>query len=230
MLDLRPVVPGLTQIELGVVNAFLLEAGGGGLVLVDTGSPGSAPRILDAVADLGYRPTDVRDVIVTHHHPDHAGSLAAVLRTTGAQAWMHPADAAEVRRGVGFRPYKTASGLLNHILERTVIRPTPPRYEPAEVVHEVTDGDALPGGLVAVHAPGHSRGQLALVWPERRVLIAADACSNLPVLGHSIVYEDLDATRRTLRRLGALDVETAVFGHGKPIPTGAAARLRQRFG
>lgn len=229
MTDLRPVVPGLTQVELGVVNAFLLEADRG-LVLVDTGSPGSAPRILDAVAELGYQPADVRDVIVTHHHPDHAGSLAAVLQATGAEAWMHAADAAEVRRGVGFRPYRTTSGLLNRILERTVIRPTPARFEPAEVAHEVADGDRLPGGLVAVHAPGHSRGQLALVWPERRVLVAADACSTLPVLGYSILYEDVEVGRRTLRRLGTLDVDTAVFGHGKPILTDAAACLRNRFG
>ncbi len=229
MPALSPVVPGLTRVDLGVVNAYLLEADGG-LVLIDTGSPGSEAAILDAVDALGYAPSDVRAVVVTHHHPDHAGALAAVLRQTGAEAWMHPLDAAEVRIGSGFRPYRPASGVLNWLLEKVVVRPTPDRFEPAPVAREVADGDEAPGGLRVIHAPGHSAGQIALLWPEHGgVLIAADACSNLPVLTLSVIYEDLALGRQTLRQLAARTFDTAVFGHGRPIVGGASARFRERF-
>lgn len=229
MSDLRPVVPGLTQVELGVVNAFLVETDAG-LVVVDVGAPGSAPRLLAAMREAGFHTDEVAAVVVTHHHPDHAGALAAFLRATGAEAWMHPDDAAEVRVGNGARPYETSSGVLNWALERLVIRPAPSHYEPAEVSREVQDGGALPGGLVAVHAPGHSRGQIAVHWPARGVLIAADACTTLPVLGPSVIYEDRAEGRRTLRRLAALGAETLAVGHGKPILSGASGRLRERFG
>jgi glyoxylase-like metal-dependent hydrolase (beta-lactamase superfamily II) len=228
--DLTPVVPGLHRLALGPVNAYLLEADGG-LVLIDTGSPGSAPRVLDAVRQLGYAPSDVEAVVVTHLHPDHAGALADVLDATGAEAWMHPWDAAEVRAGNGFRPVQPASGVLNWGLDRVSVRPTPPAFRPAPVRHEVRDGDPLPGGLQAVWAPGHSQGQIALVWPAHGgVLVAADACTTLPVLTFSVVYEDLGEGRETLRRLAALEFETAVFGHGKPIVGGASAQFRETFG
>ncbi|MEM1116848.1 MAG: MBL fold metallo-hydrolase [Bacteroidota bacterium] len=225
-----PVVPGLWRIELGVANAYLLESADGP-ILIDTGTPGSEAAILRALAARRHAPEAVRHIVVTHHHPDHAGALAALLDATGAEAYMHPLDAAEVRVGSGFRPYRPASGILNWALERVFIRPTPRRYTPAEVAREVADGDVLPGGLTAVHAPGHSAGQIALLWPEQGgVLIAADACSNLPVLTLSIIYEDLDVGRETLRRLGGLDFDAAVFGHGKPMVGRADERFRKAFG
>lgn len=230
MSALSPVVPGLWRIDLGIVNAYLLESDDGP-VLIDTGSPGAEAAVLAALSERGHAPEAVRSIVVTHHHPDHAGSLAALLDATGAEAWMHPLDAAEVRVGNGFRPYRPASGILNWALERVFIRPGPTTFPPAPVHHEAADGDVLPGGLRAVHAPGHSAGQIALLWPAHGdVLVAADACSNLPVLTLSVIYENLDVGRETLRRLGDLPFDTAVFGHGKPIVGGAAERFRDAFG
>lgn len=227
MPALSPVVPGLYRLDLGIVNAYLLDAGGGP-VLIDTGPPGSEAAVLAAVEALGHAPADVRAVVVTHHHADHAGALAAVLAATGAEAWMHPLDAEEVRVGNGARP---ASGLLTWALSRVPLRTAAAPFAPAPVAHEVADGGALPGGLVAVHAPGHTAGHIALLWPEHGgVLVAADACTTLPVLTLSAVYEDLDVGRETLRRLGAFDVEVAVFGHGEPLLSGASRRFREAFG
>ena len=226
---LSPVVSGLWRVDLGIVNAYLI-AGEAEMVLVDVGPPGSETKIIDALGLLDLPPEAVGTVIVTHHHPDHAGALAAVLDMTGADAWMHPADAAEVRVGNGFRPYRPASGVLNWVLERTVIRTTPDHYEPAPVAHEVTEADVLAADLRVIHAPGHTAGQIALLWPEHGgVLIAADACTNLPTLGLSVVYEDLDLGRETLRNLAALDFDTAVFGHGGPIVGDASPRFKSRF-
>lgn len=226
---LSPVVSGLWRVDLGMVNAYLV-AGDGEMVLVDAGPPGAEARILEALDRLGLPPHAIQTVVVTHHHADHAGGLAAVLAATGAQAWMLPADAAEVRVGNAFRPYRPASGFLNWALERIVIRPSPERFDPAPVAHEVADGDRLAAGLRVVATPGHTAGHLALLWPEHGgVLLAGDAGSNLPVLGYSVVYEDLDRGRETLRHLGDLAFDAAVFGHGAPLVGDAAARFRSRF-
>lgn len=221
------------SVDLGAVNAFLAETPDG-LVAVDAGNPGDGARVAQAAEALGR---EIAAVVVTHHHPDHAGGLAELLALTGAEAWMHPLDAAEVRAGNrrsasanGFRPYRVTSGIVNAVVERLLIRPVSPVIPPAEVAHDVADGDDLPGGLVAVHAPGHSAGQIAVWWPARRVLFAADACSNLPVLGYSVVHEDIEEAKRSLTKLAALDADTVVFGHGKPIVGSAARRLRERFG
>ena len=50
-----------------------------GIALVDTGVPGSAPAIADALADMGAGWSDLTDVVLSHDHPDHIGSLEDVV-------------------------------------------------------------------------------------------------------------------------------------------------------
>jgi glyoxylase-like metal-dependent hydrolase (beta-lactamase superfamily II) len=228
----KQIVPGIHLVSLGFVNAYLLE-GDDGLTLIDSGMPGSAPKILDAVRSLGKQAADVRHIVLTHCHRDHTGSLAALKQATGARAFMHPLDAALVRRGEAARPVKRAPGLMAALVVRMMMRGGSPRIEPAEIEHEIDDGAVLgfAGGLRAVHAPGHCAGQLAFLWPHRGgVLIAADACAAVFGLGLSVIYEDLELGRRSLGRLAALDFEVAVFGHGSPITSGATRRFREKWG
>ena len=86
------------------VNAFLIDAGDG-LVLIDAGLKGSPPRISEAIYALDRLPQDVVAIVVTHAHRDHVGGLAEMKRRTGAEVWMHPADAALVRDGLYGRPF-----------------------------------------------------------------------------------------------------------------------------
>lgn len=70
------------------VNTFLLEAEDG-CALIDTSFTNSAKKILDAIDELGKRTSDVRHIILTHAHPDHIGSAAALKSATGAELCAH---------------------------------------------------------------------------------------------------------------------------------------------
>src|SRR5215831_21243309 len=94
----QQVVPGLFVIPTGIVNTFLIDAPDG-CVLVDAGLPGHDADILQGIAESGRRPTDIRHLIVTHAHPDHIGSLAALQSATRAAVYCHPADAPIVTAG-----------------------------------------------------------------------------------------------------------------------------------
>src|SRR5262249_59826848 len=97
---------------------------------------------------------------------------------------------------------------------RLVLLRAPTEIERAEIEHEVQDGETLPGGLRAIHVPGHCAGQLAFLWPEHGgVLIAADAVANVFGLTLSPMYEDVDEGRRSLSKLAGLEFEVACFGH-----------------
>ncbi|SIO32779.1 Glyoxylase, beta-lactamase superfamily II [Singulisphaera sp. GP187] len=225
------IVPGLWEVSLGFVNAFVLESPDG-LAVIDTGIAGSAGKILQAVKEMGREPTEVRHLLVTHCHSDHAGSVAELKRLTGASVTMHPADAALVRAGKALRPLKPTPGLINALVCRLMVASAPTEVEATEVEHEVDDGDILPiaGGLHVVHVPGHCAGQLAFLWPEQGgVLIAADAAANVFGLALSPLYEDLAEGQRSLAKLAALEFEAACFGHGKPIKRDAAARFRKKW-
>lgn len=230
-METKQIAPGVRAIAFEHVNAFLVD-GGDGLTLIDTGLPGSADTILDAVREMGKQPGDIKHILVTHCHPDHSGGLAALQRETAAPAYMHPTDAAMVRQGKGLRPMKPSPPYLPALLFLLRSRPKAP-LEPAEIQCEVQDGDELPisGGMKAIHVPGHCAGQLAFLWPRHGgILFAADAAANFRRLGLMMAYEDLAEGRRSLAKLAALQFETAAFGHGHEISQGASAQFKQKWG
>ncbi|NTV65874.1 MAG: MBL fold metallo-hydrolase [Oscillochloris sp.] len=229
-MAITQIAAGLYHISLGMVNAYLIDHDG--LTIIDTGMPGSAPQILAAVAEIGHQPGEISNILATHLHQDHAGSLAALKAMTGATIWMHAADAALVREGICARPMRAVPKLLPWLLH-TFLRGESPSIEPVLVDNTLSEGADLPvaGGIRAIPAPGHSAGQLAFLWPRYEgVLFVADAAANWRgQLGPGMVYEDLDEGGRTIQHLARLDFQIACFGHGPPIVGDAANIFRDRW-
>ena len=232
-MKLDTVVAGVWRVRLGMVNAFLVEDGDG-LVLIDTGTPGSENDILAAVAQLSKQPSDVRHILVTHLHPDHTGSLAALKEATGAPVSMHPADAEPVANGTAMRPVEPAPGPVYWVVVKVLMRGRgPATVDPATTENHIEEGDVVDaaGGLRVIHAPGHSAGQVCFLWEQHGgVLFAADAATNMMGLGYPPLFEDLKQGIDTVKKLGGYSFEVACFGHGKPIMEGASRRFNERWG
>jgi glyoxylase-like metal-dependent hydrolase (beta-lactamase superfamily II) len=64
----------LVMLHFPIGHAYLWR-GDDGLTLIDSGVPGSAPAIAEAVEGLGMRTSDIRRLLLTHHHGDHSGPL-----------------------------------------------------------------------------------------------------------------------------------------------------------
>ena len=233
-MALEQVLPSLYAVPLQAVNAFIIDLGDDGLVLIDTGTPGDAGNILEAIAELGREPADVRHILVTHCHNDHAGGLAELKEATGASAHMHPTDARMVRSGKALRPFTRTPGILDDATYLALFGDAPSAVPAAEVEHEVSDGEVLPhaGDVKAIHVPGHCAGQLAFLWPRHGgVLLAGDAVANaMDNLSLSPTHEDLEEGERSAKKLAGLEFEAACFGHGLSIPHGASARFKETFG
>ena len=220
----KEVARGVYQVGLRGVNVFLIDAGDD-LVLVDTGLRSSPTRITEAVYGLGRLPQDVRAIVVTHAHPDHVGGLAEMQRRTGAEIWMHPADAALVRRGVLGRPLEAGPSRLSRTVVSALGRWSSRQGEAVVVAHELGDGEELPfGGLRAVHTPGHTDGHLALLLPrEGGVLFVGDAANHMARLSLGALHEHALESRHSIDKLAALEFEVACFAHGRAIRHGASA-------
>lgn len=226
----KPILPNLYALPLNKVNAFLLTAGE--LTLIDTGFPGSAAAILQAVRALGHQPEAIRHILITHCHPDHAGSLAALQEATGATTYAHPLDAPEIRAGAVAKRLIPTPKLLQRLLYWLLIRNSSAHYPAAQVDQAINDGDLLPlaGGLRVIHTPGHSAGHVAFFWPQQGgVLIGGDTCANLPFLDYSLGYDDFAQGQRTLDKLAQLDFAAICFGHGNAITQNATAKFRKRW-
>ena len=80
--------------ERGTIAAYLVESAGH-LALVETGPDSTYPHLVAELARLSVRPSDVRDVLVTHIHLDHAGAAWRLARE-GATVHVHPRGAAHL--------------------------------------------------------------------------------------------------------------------------------------
>lgn len=225
----RLILPGLYElalpIPLGSVNVFFMLTAGG-VTLIDTGYPDRGAGVLAGLAALGRQPEDVQHIIITHHHIDHAGNIAALQARTGAAVWMHPLDAEQVGQGQALRPTAhSADGWFNRLAFGVGKLLMPAKITPARVDRLATDGAVIPvaGGLEVIHIPGHSAGQIGLRWPAQQVLFTADAVMYRGKgLQSPIVLEDKTAAAHSLARLDRCQFTTLCFGHGPALSENAA--------
>lgn len=230
-MKIRRITANVYEVPLGTVNAFIVEDEA--LIVIDTGTPGSADKILAAVRAIGREPEDVKHILLTHAHPDHAGSAADLKKRTGAKVYMHPAEAPHLKQGFIPKPaVPVFTSFLNKLLYRVFVKNAPGNIPPADIDEQLGDGDWLPfaGGMHVIHIPGHSPGQLAFFMPgQKNVLFAADAADNMFGLSYGCFYENLADAQHSLERLATFDFDVACFGHGRSILGDAAAKFRKRF-
>lgn len=128
------------------------------------------------------------------------------------------------------------SRAANRVRARTGAKTT---IHPADAAHARTQGTELDdelrvgekiGPLVVVGVPGKSPGEVALHWPERRILIVGDAVIGNPPAHCGLlpekVMDDPQRLRASVRGLLALDFDTLLVGDGEPIIQGAKERLK----
>jgi glyoxylase-like metal-dependent hydrolase (beta-lactamase superfamily II) len=230
-----PVIinPNFYQISLAEVNAFVFKSEAG-LILIDTGTPGSKDQIFRAVRNIGYEPEDIKHIIVTHAHYDHSGSLADILKEINAIVYMHPADAELVRKGIAhsFRS-KRINSLVNTITIGSPIKLPRLNIKPVTEITAVKDGEWIPNntGLQVIYAPGHCRGQIALYSPQNNgIIIAADIAENIEHLKLTPKYHNLHRCMATIKRISLMDFRVALFSHGSPILHNASNIFKDAFG
>ena len=199
----------------GIANVHLIDDGRG-VVIVDAGWRGFAGRILRAVRRLGYQPGDVRLILLTHVHADHAGSAAELRRRTGAPIAAHRADAGYALEGRhGIPTGRGWAGISSKWLADRIDLGL--RYEPFTPDIWLEEGQSLGDfGLEGylVHTPGHTRGSVTLAL-EDGVTMIGDALINLFKIGYPMYWEEPERARESGRRIQSLKPRVLYSGHGR---------------
>lgn len=237
----REVAPDIYQVCLPLpfalrsVNCYLLRAEEGWMI-IDAGlNVPEARAIWQATfAALGIGPDDLKQIILTHVHPDHFGLAGWLQAWSGAPVLASPREAELTRQiwesnnlpqavlelaGMESLPETMQQGMIAAVyLLREMTLPHPQRIDLIE------PGATLPAGrrrLTALHAPGHSDGQLLFYDAADRLLLCGDQVLQkiTPNIGLWPISEPdpLGRYLASLRALAGLEVRLALPGHGSLI-------------
>lgn len=139
-------------VGFGGLNVALIETSAG-LILIDGALPQAVGPIEDKIRKLGHSLSDVKYILSTEPHYDHAGGLAALARDTGATV-VASAPAAEVLKRGRSGPDDPQAGSLAAM-------------PPVRKLRIVRDGETIRLGdtrVVARATPGHTLGSMSWTW------------------------------------------------------------------
>jgi metallo-beta-lactamase class B len=194
-----------------------------GLILLDTGLPQNAPLVEANIRKLGFKLSDVKFLLISHAHFDHAGGLAKLKADTGA--WL------------------TANGGEKYALEKGVYpgseSDTSMNFPPVKVDGGVSDGGQVRLGGVTLTAhltPGHSKGCTTWSWPVKDKDGSAHTAINFcsaSVAANSLIPEQYPGIvadyKTTFAKVKTLNGDVFLAPHAEQMGLDAKkARLGQR--
>jgi glyoxylase-like metal-dependent hydrolase (beta-lactamase superfamily II) len=182
--------------NLGFVSAYVLYRAGEAAV-VDSGVSGSEGAIEAALTEVGLGWDAVGHVVITHKHPDHQGSLEAVLVAAPEADWY--GGEADFPAVVASRA-GTAVGDGDHVFGLDIIE------TPGHTPGHVCVLDPVSGVLVTGDAAGSQGGGLTGPSPQ--------------------FTEDIDLANESIRKLAGFDYQVVLVGHGEPVLTGGSEAMR----
>ena len=165
-----------------------------GDVLIDGALPESAPQVLAHIRALGFRAQDVKVIVNSHAHYDHAGGIAAIREATGAEVDASPWAATVLEHGKSDQQDPQFGIALP--------------YPPVPAVRTIRDGQVVRVGDLALTAhftAGHTPGGTTWTWRScegNRCLDMVYADSQSPVSADTFLY-----TRSATYSTGVSDFE-----------------------
>ncbi len=142
------------QIGTAGITALLITTDDGAL-LIDGGVPQAATMLLVHMRALGVAPGDLKFILSSHAHGDHAGPIAAIQRATGARVLNNAESAVLMARG-GSNDIHFGDDIV---------------YPPVQTDRILHDGEVVALGNVRLTAnfiPGHTPGSIAWTWNDVR--------------------------------------------------------------
>jgi metallo-beta-lactamase class B len=201
------VIGNIYYVGAAEVTSFLIVTPEGH-ILLDSGFAETVPQIKQNIARLGFRLQDVKILLNSHAHFDHAGGLAALKELTGAKLMASAADVALLANG--------GKGDF-HFGDRF-------SYTPVTADRILHDGDRVELGGVTMTAhltPGHTKGCTTWTMKVREgrrqydvVFVGSTTIPGYKLVGNSLYPTIASDYARTFRVLKRLPCDVFLASHG----------------
>lgn len=180
-----------------------------GHILLDGALPQSAPIIEKNIRSLGFKMKDIKFILNSHAHFDHAGGIAALQKASGAMVATSAHGAQVLKDGV--------IGKDDPLFDPT----EDPRIPKVAMVTGVGEGESVKVGSLAITAhmtPGHTPGSTTWSWTsceKDSCLTIVYADSLTPVAADKFLYSGMpaDRLRASIAKVAALKCDIAVSTH-----------------
>jgi glyoxylase-like metal-dependent hydrolase (beta-lactamase superfamily II) len=223
-----------TPFAVGPVNVYLIPDDP--ITLIDTGpkTEEAFRSLRDHFERVNVRMEDVRRIIITHTHWDHAGQAAILKKMSGATVFVHPWEAHRMAGDEGYMVglrMLVQVGVPGDVVEQFEDRLR--RYgawiDPVPDINLLDEGDEVgfsTGDFRVLHTPGHTPGHLCLWREGPRLLVAGDTVlkritpnpvMNVDPRGSDRRFPSLSLYLKTLDRLRLLGPTLIHTGHGEDV-------------
>jgi glyoxylase-like metal-dependent hydrolase (beta-lactamase superfamily II) len=163
----------------GKVVPYLFVEDQDNLTLIDPAFLPQLPILEDYVQSLGYKMENIKRIILTHLHIDHAQAANEIRKRTGAKIYSHWIEAGYLAQNPPY-PGPPTTQEVQEIVKKSGLSEEEltkkfgsMNLEPIIVDNQVSDGDMI-GSLKVIHTPGHTPGHISLYYSEDRLLFGAD--------------------------------------------------------
>ncbi len=208
------VLANLYLIE-GKRSNIYLWVGEEGLALVDAGSPGDTEIIFNTIRSIGFQPSDLVSILITHADIDHAGCITRILEQSEATVYAGSQTAELLIAG---KSAKHMPRLVQFIVDHFM------SYKPvsAKSIHIISAGDVVSeiDRWQVIASPGHTPGHQAYCSNLNGILFAGDALNTRGdrlKVSPKRLNADQEAAQRSAMRLLKLHPAVIACGHGRPL-------------
>jgi glyoxylase-like metal-dependent hydrolase (beta-lactamase superfamily II) len=172
-------------------------------VIVDTGVGNATNSVWPQLEELKIAPVNVKGVVLTHAHHDHAMGAFVILERADPKVFVHKRDTAHIAMRFGGNLVKVEEGDLIH----------------TEL-----------GPFQVILTPGHTGGSICLYSEEEKILFSGDTVFPDGSFGRFDGESgSLEAIVESLRKLTEIDVDVMLPGHGSPVFEGAREHIMKAY-
>jgi glyoxylase-like metal-dependent hydrolase (beta-lactamase superfamily II) len=219
------IVVGIHRVDEASSNMahsnVYLAINGKELAVIDTGTGGNAKKTIEYIQKIGYQPTDVKAIVITHFHMDHTGSAKELKdMLPNAKVAAHEADADYIS---GKKPLPKPKNLLFRAVSAFI------KLEPVAVDILLKENDKIAQHTV-FHTPGHTPGSIALLDENRKAIFVGDTLryDGEKVTGAPEQYTlDPAQAKESIKKIAQLSFDIMLPGHGEPLKENASDAVKK---
>jgi len=213
-------------VETGFTRSYLLPCNSGYL-LIDTSYPNEYENFISGLRHLNIDPNEIKYLLLSHHHDDHAGFAARLIEDTGATLIVHAKALPYLRQGQSediSQPVNTCVRCLVGIFSQFHDFTFPPlNVSETDIIISGDDSEFLDDiGIegVVLHTPGHTDDSISVVLKNGSAFVGDVAMNFMNYCGtrHRPIYiTDINEVYTSWEKLIASGARRIYPAHGKPF-------------